>query len=189
MSAAMDSLAPGFLVASPMLKDPNFDRSVVLICIHNDEGALGLVVNRAAPFTMEEILGQLDLPCSSRCDQTALVGGPVAMESGLLLYRTDPDDEGWPDEIQITPRLRMSPSQELLGAIGRGEGPEDYWMFLGHSGWAPKQLEKEISQGSWLPASLDLDLIFSTPLDDRWDEVLRAEGLHPAQVSFFRPQA
>lgn len=187
MTANIDVLAPGLLIASPLLKDPNFDHSVVLMCVHNEEGALGLVINRVSPFNMREILGQLGMECRDGGERPALVGGPVGMESGMLLYRTEAEDEGWPDEIRVTDELRLCPSQELLEAIGRGEGPTDYWMFLGHAGWAPAQLEREMAECAWIPGDLNLDLLFATELDDRWEAALKNEGLTPAQVSFFRP--
>ena len=87
----------------------------------------------------------------------------------------------------ISDKLRLCPNQELLRQIGRGEGPPRYHIFLGHSGWGPGQLEHEISQGAWIPAALSLELIFATPVEQRWQRALSSEGLHPAQVGAFRP--
>ncbi len=171
-----------------MLQDPNFDRTVVLMCVHNDEGAMGLVINRAAPLTMRDIVLQMGMECSVEVSQDALVGGPVALDSGLLLYEAGVD-ETREDELRVTEELCLCPNRDLLSDIGKGLGPQKYHMFLGHSGWGPGQLEQEISQGAWIPAHMRMELIFSVPLDDRWDDALRGEGLHPGQLGSFRPQA
>jgi putative transcriptional regulator len=182
-------LAPGFLIAAPMLRDRNFERTVVLMCIHNEDGAMGLVINRPAPLSIRDILVQLDLDCKVEAGQNILGGGPVAPESGLLLYEVDPGSEQKEDELSISDRLRLCPNRDLLQAIGLGTGPDKYHMFLGHAGWGPGQLEAELSQGAWIPTRLRLDLIFGTPFDRRWDEALRCEGLHPAQFGHSRPSA
>lgn len=189
MTSSMETIAPGFLIAAPMLHDPNFDRTVVLMCVHNEQGAMGLVINRPAPMTLRDIMDQLGVTCGHRGDQTAMVGGPVALDSGLLLYEAEPDTEVDADELEVTDSLRLCPNKELLHQIGRGEGPSRFMMFLGHSGWGPGQLEWEFSQGAWIPAKMRTELIFNTPVDDRWEEALRGEGLHPGQISSFKPQA
>jgi len=191
MSTTIETIAPGFLIAAPMLKDPNFDRTVVLMCIHNEEGAMGLIINRPAPLTMRDILQQLGMECVNEPEgaQTAMVGGPVALDSGLLLYQVTPESEHRDDELVITEELRLCPNRDMLHAIGKGQGPRKYHMFLGHSGWGPGQLEAEFAQGAWIPAPMRLDLIFSTPIDTRWEEALRGEGVSPAQFGSSRPQA
>jgi len=134
-TSELETLAPGFLVAAPILKDPNFDRTVILLCIHNDEGAMGLVLNRPSPFSIGDIMSQLGLEMNIEVSRLALVGGPVALESGLLLYRMPRSAEVRDDELQISEDLRLSPNRDMLSQIGRGEGPQQYTMFLGHAGW------------------------------------------------------
>ena len=189
MTTTMETLAPGFLIAAPMLRDPNFDRTVIMLCIHNEEGAMGLVINRPAPLTMRDILTQLGVECAVEETQNAMVGGPVAMDSGLLLYQVNPTTEKRDDELYVTDELRLCPNRELLLLIAQGKGPKTYHMFLGHAGWGAGQLEQEIAQGAWIPAPIRLELIFTTPTDQRWEEALRGEGVHPAQFSHSRPQA
>lgn len=188
MASNLETIAPGFLIAAPMLQDPNFDRTVVLMCVHNEEGAMGLVINRPAPLTMRDIVLQMGMECSADVSQNALVGGPVALDSGLLLYESVPGEQQ-DDELRVTENLCLCPNRDLLSQIGRGLGPTRYHMFLGHSGWGPGQLEHEISQGAWIPARMRMELIFSVPIEERWDDALRGEGLHPAQLTGFRPQA
>jgi putative transcriptional regulator len=189
MSSSMETIAPGFLIAAPMLQDPNFDGTVVLMCVHNEQGAMGLVINRPSPMTLGDIMEQLGVSCVSSFEQTAMVGGPVALDSGLLLYEADPASELGEGELAVTDRLRLCPNREMLHQIGRGEGPLHYVMFLGHSGWGPGQLEWEFSQGAWIPAHMRDELIFDTPVEQRWEEALRGEGLHPGQMGTFKPQA
>lgn len=185
----MEQIAPGFLIAAPMLRDPNFERTVVLMCIMSDDGAMGLVINREAPLNMRDILTQLGLACVGEGAQSLMLGGPVAQDSGLLLYRVDPAATGRDDELTVAEDLRLCPNRDLLKAIGEGEGPAQYHMFLGHAGWGPGQLENELAHGAWIPASLRLDLIFSVPIEERWDEALRGEGIHPAGFGGRRPSA
>jgi putative transcriptional regulator len=189
MSTALETIAPGFLIAAPMLRDPNFERSVVLMCIHNDDGAMGLVINRAAPLTMRDILTQLGLTCLGDGAQALMMGGPVAQDSGLLLYRVTPGSDTGDDELVVTDELRLCPNRDLLAAIGEGRGPNDYQMYLGHAGWGPGQLEAELAQGAWIPAPMRLDLIFTVPVAERWNEALRGEGLQPAGFASKRPSA
>jgi putative transcriptional regulator len=189
MVSSIEQLAPGFLIAAPTLQDPNFVRTVVLMCLHNEEGAMGLVINRTAPFSMGEIMEQLGVEYTGKLTKQALVGGPVALDNGLLLYRVAPGSSRREDEISVSDELRLCPSRDLLLEIGQGREPKDYHMFLGHAGWGPGQLELEIAQAAWVPATLSMDLIFTVPFEDRWDEALRAEGLNAAQLGTFRPQA
>ena len=188
MSSSLETLAPGLLIAAPSLRDPNFDHAVVLMCFHNDQGAMGLVINRPAPVTLADIMGQMGIGFAGDMSQVAMVGGPVALDSGLVLYEMEPDASSREDELRVAERLRVCPNQDLLRAIGQGDGPSRFHIFLGHSGWAPGQLEKELAQGAWLPGRLDLELIFRTPVDARWETALQAEGLHPSQFGAFRPQ-
>jgi putative transcriptional regulator len=185
----METIAPGFLIAAPSLQDPNFDRTVVLMCVHNDQGAMGLVINRPSPMTMKDIMDQLDVSCVSDIEKAAMVGGPVALDSGLLLYEVAAGTEEHEGELTVTEELRLCPNRELLHSIGRGEGPERYMMFLGHSGWGPGQLEWEFSQGAWIPAQMQREIIFTTPFEDRWEKALASEGLQPGHLAGFKPQA
>jgi putative transcriptional regulator len=106
-----------------------------------------------------------------------------------LLYGADVNSDVRDDELSISDELRLCPSRELLLKISQGQGPLQYHMFLGHSGWGPGQLEMEISQGAWIPARLRLELIFDIPIELRWENALEGEGLHPGQMSASRPQA
>lgn len=116
-------------------------------------------------------------------------GGPVALESGVLLYEPGLDTPAQEDDLVIGDKLRLCPNQALLHDIAAGRGPRRFHIFLGHAGWAPGQLEQEIAQGAWIPADLRLDLIFDLPLDERWEGALLGEGLHPSNLGAFRPSS
>lgn len=189
MISELERLAPGLLIAAPPLSDPNFHHTVVLICAHNDQGAMGLVINRVAPITTDEVMRQLDMEVHTAASQAVLVGGPVSLQSALLLYQRDEaHSEEADDELVVGDELRLSPGKALLEAIAAGEGPAHYHLFLGHSGWGPGQLEQEIAQGAWLPAPLRLDLIFDVPMEQRWDDALAAEGMSPAAFGILTPK-
>lgn len=175
------SLAPGFLIASPALQDPNFAHTVVLMCIHNDESALGLVVNRPAGLSVQRVFDDLELGSTSDMkDREVLIGGPVQPHQGWVLYVGD--GPAGPDEIEVTPTLRLSASRAILERIANREGPARYLLLFGYAGWGPLQLESEIQEGSWLPAELDEGLIFDAPLEARWEEALGSIGVDPAFV-------
>lgn len=189
MRSHLDSLAAGFLIAAPMLRDPNFDHTVVLICMHNEQGAMGLVINRPAPVHTRELLRQIDIEVKAESfeDRAVMIGGPVALESGILLYESACGQELKEDELSVAGPLRLCPSQAILHTIAAGEGPARFHIFLGHAGWGPGQLEQEIARGAWIPADLRLDLIFDLPVEQRWEDALIGEGLQPASLATFRP--
>jgi putative transcriptional regulator len=189
VTLALDAIAPGFLIAAPLLRDPSFERTVVLMCLHNDEGAMGLVVNRPAPLSFGELLAQLDLDAGDQESAAVFYGGPVAQESGLLLYQPEVGAATRDDELLVGDELHLCPNRELLQAIGEGQGPSTFRLFLGHSGWGPGQLETELAQGAWIPAPLQLDLIFSVPIEKRWDAALARVGGSALQFGGSRPKA
>jgi putative transcriptional regulator len=180
------SLAPGFLLASPPLGDPHFDRTVVLLAAHGPEGALGFVVNRAAPINLGELLSIAGYGDELSHTGTVYVGGPVEPSSGWLVT----DAPRVPSEghvLDVGERLRVTSSRLAFDAFS--QELRDAWprppasrtlVVLGYSGWGPQQLEGELKGGAWLPAPLDLGILFDTPLEDRWEAAYRLLGLTPA---------
>ncbi|MBW2732792.1 MAG: YqgE/AlgH family protein [Deltaproteobacteria bacterium] len=189
MTSDLERIAPGLLIAAPALSDPNFHRTVILLCAHNEQGAMGLVINREAPITTHEVMWQLDMDVRTETSQAVMAGGPVSPQSALLLYQPNQEQgDAHEEELQVGDDLRLSPGRALLEAIAAGKGPARYHLFLGHSGWGPGQLEQEISHGAWLPAALRMNLLFDTPLDRLWDETLVAEGMSPAAFGLLSPK-
>lgn len=175
-------IAPGFLIASPGLLDPNFARTVVLMCIHSDDNALGLVINRASGLSVQRVFDDLSLGNTAEMEnREVLVGGPVQTHQGWVLFTED--GPLGPDEIEVGHGLRLSASRSILERIAGNEGPDRYLLLFGYAGWGPQQLEREIQEGAWLPAEFDENLIFQEPLDQRWETALASSGIDPAYVS------
>jgi putative transcriptional regulator len=177
-------LAPGLLVASPTLGDPNFDGSVVLMAEHRAEGALGFVVNRPGPITVADVLRGLDPALADeairqgRAGGQVMEGGPVQPERLWILYRPGevPAEE---DATLVGRDLALGGSRELLEALVRTPGGGPFLLMLGYAGWAPMQVEREVTEGAWIPLPLQEDLVFDVPHAERWDQAVRRIGLQP----------
>ena len=181
-------LAPGFLVAAPGLRDPNFARSLVLMVEHNPEGALGFIVNRPSQMTVGEVLEQVDPALRAEAERTdragasVLVGGPVHPERLWILHRPGPvpADEG--GDV-VAGALAVGRSRELLAALVRAPAPGPFLLLLGHAGWGPLQVEHEVGAGGWIPLPFLESLVFDVPLEARWDEAVKQLGLTPGGFS------
>jgi putative transcriptional regulator len=178
-------LAPGFLVAAPSLLDPPFKRTVVLLVDHRAEGSFGFVVNRPAPVRLRTMLAQMELAegDSVATDASVLLGGPVATETGWVLFEPRTSTSSSPDMVQISEKLAVTASRELLAALVADRAPERMLLVLGYAGWGAGQLEGEITQGAWIPVDYDERILFDTPFDDRWSGALRSLGIDPARLS------
>jgi putative transcriptional regulator len=194
MTNQSSSLAPGFLIASPPLGDPNFDRTVVLLAVHGDSGALGFVVNRPAPMTLGELLSFAGYGDAGAKDGSPVyLGGPVQPSSGWILC-LDPEmkDEG--GVIEVGARVRLTSSRTAFDALAedvaqRQPGsvdPKRRVVLLGYSGWGPGQLEGEIAVGAWLPVPLDEGVLFDVAVAERWERAYALLGLTPATVMSMR---
>ena len=186
------SLAPGFLIASPPLGDPNFDKTVVLLAVHNEDGALGFVVNRIAPLTLGGLLEQAGYPEGHADESPVWIGGPVQPQSGWLVV-DDPDMSG-EGVIEVGKRLRVSSSrsafERLADDVARehsedtdpSASPARRMVMLGYSGWAPSQLEGEIARGAWLPTPMDPSILFDVDVEQRWEGAYALLGLTPSHM-------
>lgn len=178
-----EGLAPSLLLAMPQLDDPNFNRAVVLLCRHNDEGALGFIVNRPVHVTARELLA-LDPPLETDTPLTVWEGGPVSQERGWLLCREEPAESG---SLEVCGGLFMSSSPSVLRRVLEGDQracePDRSRLFLGYSGWGPGQLDGELATSSWLNAPLDLDMVFTTPAGDLWERAIRSLGVEPSAIA------
>lgn len=188
MAVRSQSLAPGFLIASPPLGDPNFDRTVVLLAIHGESGALGFVVNRTAPLTLGELLGFAGYGAGKASDGSPVfVGGPVQPSSGWILG-LDLDASPSGEVIPVGDRVRITSSRDAFDALARdvqareagAPDPQRRFVMLGYSGWAPGQLEGEVGAGAWLPVPMDEAILFDTAVDERWEKAYALLGLTPA---------
>ena len=179
------SLAPAFLLSMPQLVDPNFSRTVVLLCKHNEEGAFGLVVNRPL-VTTGRVIVNLDPPVSTNRELEVWVGGPVEPQRSWVLVGEEPDEAEELRGMKIADGLYLSTSPELLRRLLEPNPPPLTRLIVGYSGWGPGQLEAELEESSWLMSEVDRDLIFKTPPDRLWEAAIRRLGADPATLTMSR---
>lgn len=158
-----------FLIALPQLDDPSFARSVTLICRHDADGAMGIVINRPSDYRFAEILSQLGIadPQGELSLREVLLGGPVHPERGFVLHLDDGRD--FDSTLRVSERLKLTTSRDILEAMAQGTGPSRTLLALGCAGWGPGQLEGEISANSWLTVPADERVLFELPLEQRWN--------------------
>ena len=185
IESTASSLAPAFLLSMPQLTDPNFSRTVVLLCKHNAEGAFGLVVNRPL-ITTGRVVVNLDPPVETDRELQVWVGGPVEPQSSWMLVGDDLElDEPAPGH-RITSGLTLSASPDLLRRLLDPNPPPRTRLIVGYSGWGPGQLEAELAESAWLMSDVDSDLIFDTPPERMWEAAIRRLGADPASLQMSR---
>lgn len=170
------NLTDHFLIAMPSLDDGNFSHSVTYICEHNENGALGITINRPSDVQLGEIFQQLNIPCEQPqiSEQLVYVGGPVQQDRGFLLH----SPAGvWESSLRVTDDISVTTSRDILEAIARGEGPQDVIIALGYAGWGSGQLEYEMSENAWLSCPSNRDILFHTPVDQRWEAAAQLLGI------------
>ena len=167
MAAMAATFSNQLLIALPALDDPHFARSVALICQHDDDGAMGVVVNRPSEYTLGEVLAQMNLETRDPVlrDQIVLSGGPVHPERGFVLHD---GVRQWDSTLAIGEGLALTTSRDILEAMAGGDGPAHAVVALGCAGWGAGQLEFELAENSWLTAPADAELLFALPLEQRW---------------------
>jgi putative transcriptional regulator len=175
-------LAGMLLVAMPGMEDPRFSRSVVYICAHSAEGAMGLVVNQAAgQVSFPAVIGQLGIEADERCGDTPVhVGGPVQPSRGFVLHSADYVQES---TLVIDDLFALTATVDVLRAIAEGAGPERRVLALGYAGWAAGQLDAEIQSNGWLVAPADPDIVFDRDNGSKWLRAMHAIGVDPAVLS------
>lgn len=171
------------LIAMPGMGDPRFERSVILICAHSDEGAMGLIVNKAIPdMSLTNLLEHLDITRAPEGRDIRLhFGGPVERGRGFVLHSRD--YRGGPATMKIGAGYGMTATLDVLEALARGEGPHKALLALGYSGWGPGQLEDEIARNDWLTAEAEPALIFGADDGGKWGAALRTMGIDPITLS------
>lgn len=172
-------LSNHFLIAMPALADPNFERTVTLVCQHDDEGALGVVINRPLDVSTNEVLQQLDIDVTRAGLDQAMVyrGGPVQPELGLILHEKFDDQEDFDAMIEISDSIRLTMSVDVLESIASDDGLDRALIALGYAGWGPGQLDEEMAQNAWLSVPASSEIIFDTPPQQRWDAAARCIGV------------
>ncbi len=187
MSDAEDAidLTGKLLIAMPGMGDPRFEKSVVLMCAHSDEGAMGLIVNKPMPdLGFADLLKQLgiggDAPPASEI--RVHFGGPVEHGRGFVLH-SDDYDLSTSGTLKVTGGFGMTATLDILENIAKGAGPARAFLALGYAGWGPGQLEGEIAQNGWLTAEASPELVFATDNSGKWGQALKTLGVDPLTLS------
>lgn len=172
------------LIAMPGMNDPRFARSVVLICAHSADGAMGLILNRPlSEIAFDDLLRQLGIEARPGLQPIEVrFGGPVEPGRGFVLHRIS-DDEDIEGRLRIGDGLAMTTTRDILQDLAVGQGPEPAVLALGYAGWGPGQLEDEMLANGWLTGERATDLIFGSDHDLKWAAALRAQGVDPSLLS------
>ncbi len=174
-----DNLRHHFLVASPWLEDPRFHGGVIYLCEHSADGTLGLMINQPLDIHLGEILEQLDMQ-GGELDLPVYTGGPVQPERGFVLHSPG---RQWQSTARVADDVALSTSRDILESIGRDDGPGEFLVALGYSGWGEGQLEQELGSNAWLTCPASTEILFRTPVEKRYEAVLRLIGIDLNQLS------
>lgn len=176
------NLTNHFLIAMPNMVDPYFAKSLTLICEHNEQGALGVVVNRPIDMTLQALFERLSLSLRNRelAGAPIYFGGPVQTDRGFVLHAPAGD---WQSTLKVRDAIGLTTSKDILEAVGRGEGPRRLLVTLGYAGWSAGQIEHELSQNAWLTVEARDAIIFDTPAEKRLPAAMELLGLDYARLA------
>ena len=176
------NLTHHFLIAMPNMADPYFSKTLTYVCEHNDQGALGIVVNRPIDMTLQALFERLSLSLKdpARADAPIYFGGPVQTDRGFVLHEPAGN---WQSTLRVRGAIGLTTSKDILEAVGRGEGPERMLVTLGYAGWSPGQLEHELSQNAWLTVEAKDAILFDMPPDERLPAAMQLLGIDYARLA------
>lgn len=176
------NLTHHFLIAMPAMVDPNFARTLTYICEHNENGALGIVINRPLDMTLETLFERIDIPLEARrfAGLPVMFGGPVQTDRGFVLHR--PVGQ-WQATLPVKDELGLTSSRDILQSVGSAGEPEEFIVTLGYAGWAAGQLEYELGQNAWLTVAADAEIMFSLPPEERLPAAMQLLGFDLANLS------
>ena len=164
------------LIAMPGLSDTLFSGSLIYILEHSDEGAVGLIINKALEISLDEVLLQVDETYTDTAkEQTVLQGGPVSNNRGFVLHTTQ--GQGWQHQVTLMEGLYLTTSADILEALAKGVDIGEFQLALGYSGWSPGQLEEELAANNWINVSVDKDILFNTPMEKRLEAAAGKLGI------------
>lgn len=175
-------LSNQFLIAMPNLTDPGFFHTVTYLCQHNEDGALGIVINRQIDMKLGDIFKQMHITATYpvAADAPVFSGGPVQQERGFVIHSPCGP---WDSSIAISDDIALTTSRDILEAIAVGEGPKQYLVALGYAGWGEGQLEREIVNNAWLNTPCGNDILFNTPVNQRWQAAAHQIGIDINQLT------
>jgi putative transcriptional regulator len=176
------NLSHHFLIAMPAMADPFFAKSLTYVCEHNDQGALGIVINRPISLTLQELFSQIEVPLNATELQNMPVhfGGPVQTDRGFVLH--EPLGE-WQSTLDVDGKVGLTTSKDILEAVGEGTGPDKLLVTLGYAGWSQGQLEDELAQNAWLTVAANEHILFELPAEERMPAALALLGVDYATLS------
>ena len=180
------NFADHFLIAMPSMLDPVFGGSVVYLCEHNAEGALGVIINKPTDMTMDALFERIDLQLEIAASgvaidkQPVMFGGPVQVERGFVLHAPPGP---FSSMIKVNDEIALTTSKDVLEAVGSGNGPQHILVSLGCAGWGAGQLEDEIARNGWLTVAAERAIIFDTPIAERFVAALKLLGIDPMMLS------
>ena len=180
------NLTNQFLIAMPGMMDDHFAGAVVYLCEHTERGALGLVINRPIDIKLKNLFERVDLSLdrADLADEPVYFGGPVQTERGFVLHPRNTDEPGsYNSTLSIPGGLEMTTSRDVLEALSHGAGPKKVLITLGYAGWGAGQLEEELGRNGWLNVDADPDIIFDTPVEQRYNRALLLLGVDPMMLS------
>jgi putative transcriptional regulator len=170
------------LIAMPGMRDARFTRTVIFMCAHNEDGAMGLVVNRlVGAITFPDLLSQLGIEATPGVEEIRVhFGGPVESGRGFVLHSSDYSQEG---TLEVDGHIALTATVDILKDIAAGSGPRHHLMALGYAGWGPGQLDSEIQANGWLHVEADDDLIFGDDLNNKWEQAIEKLGVSVSMLS------
>lgn len=188
MSTSTLALANHLLVAAPSLLQPPFTRAVALVCQHDGQGAMGVLVNQPSEYTLGEVLSQIGIETDDADLQAVPVlnGGPVHTERGFVIHD---DARRWDSSMVVAEGLYLTTSRDILQAMAAGNGPRNVLVTLGCAGWGPGQLEQELAENSWLTAPAGHQVLFDCPLEMRWSNAAQLIGVDLSRLASYSGRA
>ncbi|MEI7611690.1 MAG: YqgE/AlgH family protein [Betaproteobacteria bacterium] len=179
------NLTDHFLIAMPAMADPFFSKSLVYIAEHNEQGALGIIVNRPIEMSLAALLEKIDVPldlseCAGLVNLPVFFGGPVQTDRGFVLHRPI---GGWQSTLVVNSEIGLTSSRDVLQSLASHGQPREMIVSLGYSGWGAGQLEHELAQNAWLTVPADPDILFDTPFEERLPSAMERLGVDFANLS------
>lgn len=177
-----DNLTGHFLIAMPSLNDGFFNQAVTYICEHDESGSFGVIINQETTVTLKQVIEEMHIATTDNYDaeQTIFIGGPVDQGRGFILHRPVGN---WSSSLKVNDNIALTTSKDILQAIANNEGPDDCIVALGYAGWSAGQLEQEMASNTWLSCPADEQIIFNTPIEERWKAAAKLIGIDLSLMS------
>lgn len=175
------SLEGKLLLAMPAMRDPRFVKSVIYLCSHSEEGAMGIAINhRIENLSFSQLLKQLQIQTKTIREIPIHAGGPVEAGRGFVLHSSD---FAQASTMKVSPSIHLSATVDILKSLAEGSGPKHHLLALGYAGWGKGQLERELARNSWLTVDAENEVIFETPMEEKWTRAMACIGVDVNRLS------